>query len=108
MKVIIVGGSISGLTLALCLHRAGIEFEVLDAHPIAPPIGASIAIFQNGCMVLDQLEVYDDLRSLVDPMRLSKMRTGAGKTWVAGSPGLDLEERYFTTFFDQGFRFCAY
>lgn len=45
MKVIIVGGAIAGLTLAHSLEHANIDYEVIDAYPIASPVGASIAIF---------------------------------------------------------------
>lgn len=44
-KVIIVGGSIAGLTLAHCLSKAGIDYIVLEKRKhIAPQEGASIGI----------------------------------------------------------------
>ncbi|KAM0172102.1 hypothetical protein ACHAPC_010850 [Botrytis cinerea] len=42
MKVVIVGGSIAGLTLAHCLSRYGIDYIILERrHDIAPQVGAS-------------------------------------------------------------------
>lgn len=65
--MVIVGGSIAGLSLALALERSGIDFVVLEAHPtIAPQVGASIAVLPSGARILDQLGCYDDVASLVN------------------------------------------
>lgn len=56
-KVIIVGGSISGLSLALMLERNGIDFVVLEGYKsIAPQVGASIGVLSNGLRILDQID----------------------------------------------------
>lgn len=69
-RVIIAGGSISGLTLAHCLRRANIDFVILEANEIiAPQVGASVGILPNGARILDQLEVLDDIFSRVEPLR---------------------------------------
>jgi len=55
LKVIIVGGSVAGLTLAHCLHHSNIDFVLLEARKeIAPQVGASIVVLPNGARVLDQ------------------------------------------------------
>lgn len=55
LKVIIVGGSVAGLTLAHCLHHSDIDFVLLEARKeIAPQVGASIVVLPNGARVLDQ------------------------------------------------------
>lgn len=65
--MVIVGGSIAGLSLALALERSGIDFVVLEAHPtIAPQAGASIAVLPSGARILDQLGCYDDVAALVN------------------------------------------
>lgn len=59
-RVIIVGGSIAGLSLALCLERAGIEFVLLERHKdITAQMGATLGIMPNGARILDQLGVFD-------------------------------------------------
>jgi 2-polyprenyl-6-methoxyphenol hydroxylase-like FAD-dependent oxidoreductase len=61
-RAIIIGGSVSGLTLAHTFHAAGIPYTLLEARDtISPQLGASIVIFPNGARILDQLGVYEEL-----------------------------------------------
>ena len=61
-RVIIGGGSITGLSLALMLEKVGIDFVVLEAHEsIAPEVGAGIVCNANGFRILDQLGLHDDI-----------------------------------------------
>lgn len=58
-RVIIIGASVTGLTLAHCLHRAGIDYVVLEKHvEIHPPIGAAVAIMPNGARIMEQLGIF--------------------------------------------------
>jgi 2-polyprenyl-6-methoxyphenol hydroxylase-like FAD-dependent oxidoreductase len=64
-RVIIAGGSISGLALAIMLEKNGIDFLVLEAYPeIAPQVGASIALLPNSFRILDQIGCYEDMMKL--------------------------------------------
>lgn len=66
-RVVIAGASIAGLSLALALERAGVDFVVLEAYEsVAPQVGASIAVLPNGARVLDQLGCYGDIAALVN------------------------------------------
>lgn len=68
-KVIIVGGSITGLTLAHCLSKAGIDHIVLEKRAeIAPQEGAFIGLWPNGAQVLQQLGLYESLETLTVPV----------------------------------------
>jgi len=67
-RVIIAGGSISGLVLALCLQAADIDFLVLERGEIAPQLGASVGMYPHGNNVLQQLGVYDDMAALACPL----------------------------------------
>ncbi len=53
--VIIVGGGIGGLTLALFLHRAGIECRVYEVAPEIRPLGVGINILPHASKELDGL-----------------------------------------------------
>ncbi|KAJ5668694.1 monooxygenase [Penicillium macrosclerotiorum] len=62
-RVLIAGGGVGGLTLALSLEKHGISYLLLEAYPeLAPRRGGGIAIMPNGARILDQLGCYDDLR----------------------------------------------
>jgi 2-polyprenyl-6-methoxyphenol hydroxylase-like FAD-dependent oxidoreductase len=79
-KVIIVGGSVAGLSLAKMLERAGIDFVVLEAFSIiAPQVGASIGLLGNGMRILDQLGMYDSLSEAApDFLRSATSRAKSG------------------------------
>jgi 2-polyprenyl-6-methoxyphenol hydroxylase-like FAD-dependent oxidoreductase len=60
-RVLIAGGGIMGLSLALMLERKGVDYVLLEAREeIAPPVGASVAFFANAARILDQLGLLDD------------------------------------------------
>ncbi|KAE8340690.1 hypothetical protein BDV24DRAFT_133634 [Aspergillus arachidicola] len=61
-RVLIVGGSITGLSLALMLEKNNIDFLILEAYlDIAPQVGASLGLQPNGLRILDQLGCCDEL-----------------------------------------------
>ncbi|KAI9152364.1 FAD binding domain-containing protein [Paramyrothecium foliicola] len=67
--VIIVGGSVTGLTLAHALHKIGVQCIILEKRAdIAPQEGASIGILPNGARILDQLGVYDSIEQATAPL----------------------------------------
>ncbi|PYH45064.1 FAD-dependent oxidoreductase [Aspergillus saccharolyticus JOP 1030-1] len=67
-RVLIVGGSIAGLTLAHCLQRANIDHLVLEkGSDIAPQLGASVGILPNGGRILDQLNLFDTIEQFIEP-----------------------------------------
>lgn len=79
-RVIIVGGSVTGLTLANILERLGIDFIVLEAYPeIAPQVGASIGLWPNGLRILDQIGCYESFAKDVDFLNDLNLRL-RGKT----------------------------
>ncbi|ETS79687.1 hypothetical protein PFICI_09540 [Pestalotiopsis fici W106-1] len=66
--VIIVGGSLVGLTTALALGKAGIDFLVLERQEIAPNAGASISIHPHIQRVMEQLGVWPEIKERVYPL----------------------------------------
>ncbi|SEO93095.1 2-polyprenyl-6-methoxyphenol hydroxylase [Rhodospirillales bacterium URHD0017] len=59
--VLIVGGGIGGLTLALSLHQAGISSCVFEAAPEVHPLGVGINILPHGMRELAELGLQDTL-----------------------------------------------
>ncbi|KAF4439565.1 FAD binding domain protein [Fusarium austroafricanum] len=64
-KLIIAGGGIAGLSLAIMLEKFDLDYILLEAYSdIAPAVGASIGMFPNGLRVLDQLGCYQPIRDV--------------------------------------------
>lgn len=79
-KVVIGGGSISGLTLANMLQLHNIDFVVLESYPdIAPQVGASIGMLPHGNRILDQLGLYQKILELCPPLDSFHFRDQAGQ-----------------------------
>ncbi|KAF4309032.1 putative FAD binding domain protein [Botryosphaeria dothidea] len=67
-KVIIAGGSLVGLGLALCFERVGIDYVLLEKGEIGPQLGASIGIHPHAIKILEQLGVWKDIEKVVTPL----------------------------------------
>lgn len=71
-KVVIVGGSVSGLTLAHSLDKIGVDYTILEKRlEVAPQEGASIGILPNGARILDQLGLYHAIETTTAPLGTS-------------------------------------
>ncbi|KAG4259131.1 hypothetical protein FPRO04_07436 [Fusarium proliferatum] len=69
-KVIIVGGSVAGLSVANMLEKFDIDYVLLEAYPqIAPQVGASIGILPNGFRILDQLGCFEPILDIAGDCR---------------------------------------
>ncbi|GIC94193.1 FAD-dependent oxidoreductase [Aspergillus udagawae] len=61
-KVAIIGAGLSGLTLALALHKQSIACTLYEARSCALDIGGGIMLSPNGLRILDHLGVYKRIR----------------------------------------------
>lgn len=94
-RVIIVGGSVAGLTLAHCLRNSGIDFLVLESHnDIAPKVGASIGINANGARILDQMGMWDDVLDSVEPLTHTTYWGDSANVLAKSDAAITLAERY--------------
>ena len=72
MKVIVVGGGIGGLSLALSLHQAGIAVRVYEAVGELAPFGVGINLQPTAVRELTELGLTDELaRTGIATQRLS-------------------------------------
>ncbi|KAH8807124.1 hypothetical protein F5884DRAFT_879800 [Xylogone sp. PMI_703] len=79
-KAIIVGGSVTGLTLAHAFDTAGIDYVLLEGRDhVAPAAGATIVIMPNGARILDQLGIYEQMKLIFEPMVASTIWRSDGK-----------------------------
>ncbi|RYO53648.1 hypothetical protein AA0116_g10503 [Alternaria tenuissima] len=84
LKVVIVGGSFSGLSLANMLERFDIDFVLLEGHSsIGPQLGASVGLLPTGLRILDQLGCYDEIEKTVGNAHYKACMTlFGGRSWV--------------------------
>ena len=59
--VLIVGGGVGGLTLALSLHQAGVSARVFETAPEIHPLGVGINLLPHGMRELTELGLADTL-----------------------------------------------
>lgn len=77
--VIIVGGGLVGLTTALALEKAGIDYVLLEKGEIAPHLGASIAIHPHTHRVMEQLGVWPEIKASAVPLETRQHYDKKGK-----------------------------
>ncbi|KAI1024237.1 hypothetical protein LB504_005378 [Fusarium proliferatum] len=79
-RVVIVGASVTGLSLANMLQANGIDFLVLEAYPtVAPQVGASIGLLPHGNRILDQLGLYEKIMGIAPPIQAFNFRDTNGQ-----------------------------
>src|SRR4029078_11587554 len=64
MKVIVVGGGIAGLSLALSLHQAGIAVRLYEAAQDLRPLGVGINLQPTAVRELTELGLGTDLAEI--------------------------------------------
>ena len=64
MHVLIAGGGVGGLTLALMLHQRGIACTVLEAAPEVKPLGVGINTLPHAIRELAALDLLSALDSM--------------------------------------------
>ncbi|KAL5362265.1 FAD/NAD(P)-binding domain-containing protein [Aspergillus floccosus] len=87
LRVLIIGGSIAGLTLAHALSalntslqdnpraKATIRYTVLEKRSsFTPQEGASIGILPHGGRILDQLGLFQDVEEEIEPLHTAHLR----------------------------------
>ncbi|KAF2130690.1 FAD/NAD(P)-binding domain-containing protein [Dothidotthia symphoricarpi CBS 119687] len=82
-KVLIVGGGVAGLTLAIMLELYGFEYELLEKHPdVAPKLGAGVGLTPNGARILDQIGVWDSMCEYASPVNAGLALSPKGQTVI--------------------------
>lgn len=94
LKVIIVGGSVTGLTLANCFEKADIDYILLEkGSQIVYNGGASIGLMANGLRIMDQLDVFEDIFKCTEPLTKTYHRTPDGVPYNSSNYMHSLEAR---------------
>ncbi len=94
-RVVIAGGGIAGLVLAITLARAGIASLVLEARPAPSEAGAGIQLGPNATHILREIDVLDALTpSAVAPQYIQVANAQSGKHIVRLPLGEWIEARH--------------
>ncbi|KAG5766645.1 hypothetical protein H9Q72_005309 [Fusarium xylarioides] len=82
-KVIVVGARVTGLTLAHCLAKAGIDWFLLNKGAVAPRFGTTITLQPHGCRILHQLGCLDAVLAKCDTMGGAHCRDPTGNSFAS-------------------------
>lgn len=94
-RILIAGGGIGGLALAIALARRGRRSLVLEARDTFSPAGAGIQIGPNGVRVLELLGAAADLKPHVGVPEAIHVYRGASAKRIAALPlGAWIAERH--------------
>ncbi|KAH7308985.1 hypothetical protein B0I35DRAFT_515346 [Stachybotrys elegans] len=95
-KVIIIGGGIAGLSLAVMLEAYGFDYDLIEKHAdVAPKLGAGVGITPNGARILDQIGVWQEMLQHASPVDLAASLSPEGQTVVASSQFGDWLEKLY-------------
>jgi 2-polyprenyl-6-methoxyphenol hydroxylase-like FAD-dependent oxidoreductase len=87
-RVLIVGGTIGGLALALALRRVGLEAVVLERAPAPPESrGGGLHVWTNGARALRRLGLDTALRSVGEPVKRVQFRTPTDRVLMSVDVG---------------------
>lgn len=78
MKVIIIGGGIGGMALAVALKQQHIEAEVYEQADELREVGAGLVLWPNALKALDALGLVPAVRRVSVPFRESEIKTWQG------------------------------
>jgi salicylate hydroxylase len=94
-KLLVVGGGIGGLSVALALGRAGVDVELLEGATEFGEIGYGIQLAPNALRVLDWLGVLDAVcANGVFPQQGVMMSAETGERLTAVTFGEEFHQRY--------------
>jgi 2-polyprenyl-6-methoxyphenol hydroxylase-like FAD-dependent oxidoreductase len=91
MKVAVVGGAIGGASSALALARAGASVTLLEREAAARPVGAGIALAENGLAVLQALGL--DVRATSSELSGVRIVDARGRTLFAPAGRVNMIRR---------------
>ena len=61
MTVLVAGGGIAGLAVALSLHQIGVKVGVFESVSELKPLGVGINVLPHACRELIELGLFDKL-----------------------------------------------
>ncbi|KAG0345457.1 hypothetical protein BG004_003694 [Podila humilis] len=74
-RVLVAGGGIGGLTLAILLHQAGIPVNVLEKAKVIYPLGSAFSIGAAVIPLFKQMGIYDEFMMRSKPYHTATMHS---------------------------------
>ncbi|KAF9129732.1 hypothetical protein BGW39_003876 [Mortierella sp. 14UC] len=68
-KILIAGGGLGGVTLAVLLERAKIDFELFESSTSVSPLGSAIVIGPTVMPLFEQLGLSRRLEEIAKPIK---------------------------------------
>ena len=94
MRVIIAGGGIGGLTLALSLHQVGIEAIVCESVRTPEPLGVGILLQPAAMREMSALGLAADLQRMGNGIQATRMYTAEGMEVLTTAEGVTAGYRW--------------
>ncbi|WP_172463419.1 FAD-dependent monooxygenase [Priestia endophytica] len=82
-QVLIIGGGIAGITLAIFLKREGIEASVYESYPYRKDAGAAFLLSPNALRVLEKLDIKERIQQNGWKVTSMEMRNKQGTLMMA-------------------------
>ena len=82
MTVLIAGGGIAGLTMALTCHQVGVQALVLESAREIAPLGVGINLQPNAVRELNDLGLVDELNEIgIEAREWALVGRGGNDVW---------------------------
>ncbi len=82
--ILIIGGGVAGLTLAILLGREGVDVTLVDNAPPPPvsaikPSGRTVALLESSLNVLRATDIWDAITSYAAPLKTMRLIDDSGQ-----------------------------
>lgn len=85
-QIAIIGGGISGLTLAICLKKSGYTCYIYEKNAEFREVGAAISVFPNALTVYQEFGILNDILGAAGEVQDVFLKTPSGKILSQSKP----------------------
>ncbi|KAF9947884.1 hypothetical protein BGZ72_010171, partial [Mortierella alpina] len=85
-QVLIVGAGLGGLTMAILLERANIDYKVLERGETVRALGSATALAPNVLALFEQLGLLEELKAISKVVMVSRVFRESDMTEISATP----------------------